>query len=107
MGTDRKLFAICGDPLASFGFFAPLLVFVPILSRFYEEMSTKQRLDLYLTSKGFASTRQQAQLLIRAGKVRDKNGQLLDKPGQQVAVNTELLVKEAPRFVSRGGEKLL
>jgi len=62
---------------------------------------------LHLLTKGFASTRQKAQNLIRAGKVRDINGKLLDKPGQDVSVDLELKVAAAPRFVSRGGEKLL
>ena len=68
-------------------------------------MPIKQRLDLYLMKKGLAVSRQQAQQLIRAGKVRDKNGQLLDKPGHLVPKELELRIKEAPRFVSRGGEK--
>ena len=69
-------------------------------------MPKKLRLDLHLLSKGLASSRQQAQQLIRAGKVRDSNGKLLDKPGQEVSEDLELLIKEAPKFVSRGGEKL-
>jgi len=56
---------------------------------------------------GLARSRQQAQQLIRAGKVRDQNGKLLDKPGQDVSGSLPLNVKESPRFVSRGGEKLL
>ena len=45
-------------------------------------MSTKTRLDQHLVSLGLASSRQQAQQLIRAGRVRDAAGTLLDKPGQ-------------------------
>ena len=70
-------------------------------------MASKQRLDLQLVTRGLAVSRQQAQQLIRAGKVRDGNGQLLDKPGQEVAESLELVVEQPPRFVSRGGEKLL
>ncbi len=70
-------------------------------------MSKKIRLDLHLLTLGLVASRQQAQQLIRAGKVRDMNGQLLDKPGQEVPEGLELDVKEPPRFVSRGGEKLL
>ena len=70
-------------------------------------MSQKIRLDLHMLTKGLASSRQQAQKLIRAGKVRDLNGQLFDKPGQEVPNTLELQVKNQPRFVSRGGEKLL
>ncbi|MFL0790883.1 MAG: TlyA family RNA methyltransferase [Prochlorococcus sp.] len=70
-------------------------------------MAQRHRLDLHLLTQGLASSRQQAQLLIRAGKVRDLNGQLLDKPSQGVATDLELRVEQPPRFVSRGGEKLL
>ncbi|WP_320666950.1 TlyA family RNA methyltransferase [Prochlorococcus sp. MIT 1307] len=69
-------------------------------------MPRKLRLDLHLLTKGLATSRQKAQQLIRAGKVRDHSGKLLDKPGQQVSADLELLIKESPRFVSRGGEKL-
>ncbi|MGB1776850.1 MAG: SAM-dependent methyltransferase, partial [Synechococcus sp.] len=70
-------------------------------------MASKQRLDLQLVTRGLAVSRQQAQQLIRAGKVRDRHGQVLDKPGQDVADAVELVVEQPPRFVSRGGEKLL
>ncbi|WP_320673965.1 TlyA family RNA methyltransferase [Prochlorococcus sp. MIT 1341] len=70
-------------------------------------MSRKNRLDLHMFQKGLVSSRQKAQQLIRAGKVRESNGQLLDKPGQEVRDDIELLIKESPRFVSRGGQKLL
>ena len=69
-------------------------------------MSNKIRLDLHLLTKGFAESRQKAQQLIRSGQVRDLNGKLLDKPGQEVSTGLEVKVKESPRFVSRGGEKL-
>jgi len=70
-------------------------------------MASKQRLDLQLVTRGLAVSRQQAQQLIRAGKVRDLHGQVLDKPGQDVSDQLELVVEQPPRFVSRGGEKLL
>ncbi len=70
-------------------------------------MSRKQRLDVHLLTKGLVDSRQQAQHLIRAGKVRDLAGQVLDKPGQQVPESLELKILGTPRFVSRGGEKLL
>ena len=70
-------------------------------------MAAKQRLDLELLSRGLVASRQQAQQLIRAGKVRDGAGTLLDKPGTEVAAALELRVEQPPRFVSRGGEKLL
>ena len=70
-------------------------------------MARKQRLDLHMLTLGLVASRQQAQQLIRAGKVRDHRGQLLDKPGQTVLLDLELIVEQPPRFVSRGGEKLL
>ena len=70
-------------------------------------MIKKSRLDLYLVSEGLCETRQKAQGLILAGKVKDINGKILDKPGHQVIIGSELFVESEPQFVSRGGEKLL
>ncbi len=70
-------------------------------------MPRKIRLDLHMLTKGFVDSRQQAQILIRAGKVRDAFGCLLDKPGQLVPCDLKLQIKAQSRFVSRGGEKLL
>ena len=70
-------------------------------------MIKKSRLDLYLFNKGLCETRQKAQGLILAGKVRDINGKVLDKPGQQVLIGSEFFIDSEPMFVSRGGEKLL
>tara|TARA_Y100001968_G_scaffold201510_1_gene185057 strand:+ start:34762 stop:35565 length:804 start_codon:yes stop_codon:yes gene_type:complete len=70
-------------------------------------MPKKVRLDLHLLTQGLVSSRQQAQNLIRAGKVRTQNGLLLDKPGQEVLDTLEVCIKNPPRFVSRGGEKLI
>ncbi|MCP9942891.1 TlyA family RNA methyltransferase [Cyanobium sp. ATX 6E8] len=69
-------------------------------------MASKQRLDLELVARGLAASRQQAQQLIRAGRVR-QGDRVLDKPGTEVLPEAELLVQQPPRFVSRGGEKLL
>ena len=70
-------------------------------------MIKKSSLDLYLLNKGLCETRQKAQGLILAGKVRDVNGTVLDKPGQQVLIGSEFFIDSEPMFVSRGGEKLL
>ena len=43
-------------------------------------MSKKIRLDIFLLTKGFVDSRQKAQRLILAGKVKDINGKVLDKP---------------------------
>jgi len=68
-------------------------------------MGRKQRLDLQLVELGLATSRQQAQQLIRAGKVRSGD-RVLDKPGLDVLPDLPLQVEQPPRFVSRGGEKL-
>ena len=69
-------------------------------------MNKKIRLDVYLTNKGLVNSRQIAQRYILAGKVKDKNGKILDKPGQQVFMESEINLSASPQFVSRGGEKL-
>ena len=70
-------------------------------------MIKKSRLDIYLLNQGLFETRQKAQAFILAGKVKDTNGKIFDKPGQQIVIGTEFLVESEPQFVSRGGEKLL
>ena len=69
-------------------------------------MGRRQRLDQELVTRGLAASRQQAQQLIRAGRVR-LGDRVLDKPGTEVLPEAELHVQQSPRFVSRGGEKLL
>ena len=69
-------------------------------------MTKPQRLDLLLVARGLAASRQQAQQLIRAGRVRCGE-RVLDKPGVVFNPELELEVKQPPRFVSRGGEKLV
>jgi 23S rRNA (cytidine1920-2'-O)/16S rRNA (cytidine1409-2'-O)-methyltransferase len=69
-------------------------------------MARKQRLDLALVEQGLVASRQQAQQWIRAGRVR-LGDQVLDKPGTEVAADAPLQVEQPPRFVSRGGEKLV
>lgn len=69
-------------------------------------MAGKQRLDQHLVALGLAASRQQAQQLIRAGRVRSGD-RVLDKPGQQVPAELRPEVSHPPRFVSRGGEKLV
>ena len=70
-------------------------------------MNKKIRLDLYLLQKDFVESRQKAQRLILAGKVKDKFGKILDKPGQLILKESEIQVSTEPKFVSRGGDKLL
>ncbi len=68
--------------------------------------ASKERLDLLLTRRSLAPTREKARRLIMAGEVL-VNGQLATKPGSKFATNAEITLKRKPRFVSRGGEKLL
>ena len=69
-------------------------------------MTKKSRLDLHLLTKGLVDSRQEAQNLIRAGKVKTINGQILDKPGQEVLKDLELEITKPKKYVSRGGAKL-
>jgi 23S rRNA (cytidine1920-2'-O)/16S rRNA (cytidine1409-2'-O)-methyltransferase len=65
----------------------------------------RRRLDELLVTRGLASSRSQARALIEAGKV-ESGGEVLKKPGREYPADTPLTVTDAPRFVSRGGEKL-
>lgn len=65
----------------------------------------KQRLDILLVSQGLVESREQAQRLILAGEVK-VNGHPSGKPGQKIDEDSELCVKNKPRYVSRGGLKL-
>ena len=62
----------------------------------------KKRLDVLLVERGLAETRSQAQALVLAGRVPGHT-----KAGEQVDDAAELEVEAGPRFVSRGGEKLV
>jgi 23S rRNA (cytidine1920-2'-O)/16S rRNA (cytidine1409-2'-O)-methyltransferase len=67
----------------------------------------KVRVDNLLAERGLATSRTAAAASVRAGQVRlGRDGPAVDKPGQLVADDAELLVAEPPRFVSRGGVKL-
>ncbi len=69
-------------------------------------MGKKIRLDVLLTEKGLASSRQKAQALIMAGDVF-VNGQRSDKPGTAVPEDAPVEVRgNAMPYVSRGGWKL-
>jgi 23S rRNA (cytidine1920-2'-O)/16S rRNA (cytidine1409-2'-O)-methyltransferase len=67
--------------------------------------SAKLRLDEMLVARGLAATRTQAKALILAGRVLGRTGRL-DKPGRELPADAEITVRQPPRFVSRGGEKL-
>ena len=60
-----------------------------------------------LAERGLAASRSTAAASVRAGKVRiGQNGPVATKPGQLVPDDAELLLSDAPRYVSRGGLKL-
>ena len=65
----------------------------------------KQRIDTLLVDLDLCSSRQQAQALIRTGKV-SINQQVIDKPGTEVDISSNIIIKERSRYVSRGGDKL-
>ncbi len=65
----------------------------------------KVRLDVLMVERGLADSRAKAQALIMAGQVRVA-GQVTLKPATAVAADASVTVDAAPRFVSRGGEKL-
>jgi 23S rRNA (cytidine1920-2'-O)/16S rRNA (cytidine1409-2'-O)-methyltransferase len=68
---------------------------------------SKQRLDTLLTERGLFSSRTRAAASVMAGEVTvGLDGRRARKPGEMVAVDAELGVRERPRFVSRGGIKL-
>lgn len=64
----------------------------------------RERLDI-LVQRQAGVSRAKAQGLIHAGQVW-LDGKRLDKPGLQVSEDSTLDIREQPRFVSRGGEKL-
>lgn len=70
-------------------------------------MSKRVRLDVLLTERGLAESREQARRLIMAGAVV-VNEQRVDKPGTFVDAGSACRVKDEARspYVSRGGQKL-
>ena len=68
-------------------------------------MTAKQRIDVLMCERGLATSREKARAMIMAGEVT-AGGQAITKPGTTIALDTEIVIKNKPRFVSRGGEKL-
>lgn len=68
-------------------------------------MTSKKRIDILLLEKGLVESRNQAQRLVMAGKIR-VDGQLIHKASQMIQSDAEIDVIAGPRYVSRGGEKL-
>lgn len=65
----------------------------------------KQRLDMAIVERGLAESRERAKRLILAGEVT-VSGSTQVKPGQLISPETEIVVKQPLRYVSRGGLKL-
>ena len=65
----------------------------------------KIRLDLLLTRKGLAPSREKAQALVLAGRVLVDHQPAL-KPGQLVSSEAQISVQESFPYVSRAGAKL-
>ena len=65
----------------------------------------KIRLDQLLMEKGLAESREKAKRLILAGQVI-VDGHPSPKPGHPLSPDHKIILKDAARFVSRGGEKL-
>jgi 23S rRNA (cytidine1920-2'-O)/16S rRNA (cytidine1409-2'-O)-methyltransferase len=65
----------------------------------------KKRIDTLLVELNHCTSRQLAQRLIQAGEVL-VNTQVVDKPGTEIDINSQITIKQRSRFVSRGGEKL-
>ena len=66
---------------------------------------SKTRLDILLTERGLAGSRERARAVIMSGKVF-VNGARAEKPGMQVASDSSVEVRGVPDYVSRGGQKL-
>ena len=65
----------------------------------------KERADKIVVDRGLAESYKKAQALIMAGRVFS-DGERIDKPGQKVNSNQEIIIKEQIPYVSRGGYKL-
>jgi 23S rRNA (cytidine1920-2'-O)/16S rRNA (cytidine1409-2'-O)-methyltransferase len=67
----------------------------------------KSRIDAVLAERGLFPSRSAAAGAVRAGEVRvGEDGPVALRPSQLVEPETELVVQQGPRFVSRGGIKL-
>ena len=66
---------------------------------------SKKRIDALLVARGFAADKKQAQAMLMAGEVL-VNGQRISTAGTRVAADAEIIAKQKPMYVSRGGYKL-
>lgn len=69
-------------------------------------MNNKKRIDVLLVEKGFFSTREKAKRIVMEGLVFVGENRI-DKPGEKIDIDSEIVVKGDPiPYVSRGGLKL-
>ena len=66
---------------------------------------SKQRLDTLVVQRGLVESRERAKQLILAGEVI-VSGSAQVKPGHLISSDAQIVVKQPPRYVSRGGLKL-
>ncbi len=69
-------------------------------------MNARPRLDVWLAEHGLAESREKAQALVMAGRVR-VNGAPATKPGVALRMPAEVVVIAAPEHVGRGALKLV
>ena len=67
----------------------------------------KKRVDILLTEKGLCESREKAQRLILAGKVRIGSDHLIHKSSEKYPEETLFHIEESIQYVSRGAYKLL
>lgn len=65
----------------------------------------KQRIDTLLVDRGLAQSRNVAAAMIMAGEVT-MGEKRIDKPGMMIEEDASIEIKDRPRYVSRGGDKL-
>lgn len=65
----------------------------------------RDRLDLALVRRGLATSREQAKRLILAGEVTAA-GRKITQPGWLIQFDDDIVVRQPPKFVGRGGFKL-
>ncbi|MBT7959593.1 MAG: TlyA family RNA methyltransferase [Akkermansiaceae bacterium] len=68
-------------------------------------MPNKERADALLVSRGLCDSREQAKRLILAGEVM-AGTTVVAKPSTKVSSDAELVVKQKPKYVGRGGLKM-
>lgn len=68
-------------------------------------LNERERADKVLFLRGFAESREKAELMIREGLVYTKN-RIISKPSERISLDEEIFIRERIPFVSRGGLKL-